>query len=58
MFRMLAYVLFHVTWDMEFEKKFLFERIHGFFYENDPLDVFMKGGRTLLNVPNRVQASL
>jgi DNA-binding NarL/FixJ family response regulator len=40
-------VLFNVPCDMVFEKKFLLEGIHGFFYENDPLDVFMKGVRTV-----------
>jgi DNA-binding NarL/FixJ family response regulator len=42
-------VLFNVPCDMEFEKKFLLEGIHGFFYENDPLDVFMKGVRTVID---------
>jgi len=42
-------MLFNVPCDMEFEKKFLLEGIHGFFYENDPLDVFMKGVRTVID---------
>jgi DNA-binding NarL/FixJ family response regulator len=42
-------VFFNVPCDMEFEKKFLLEGIHGFFYENDPLDVFMKGVRTVID---------
>lgn len=42
-------VLFNVPSDMELEKKFVLEGIHGFFYENDPLDVFMKGVRTVID---------
>jgi DNA-binding NarL/FixJ family response regulator len=42
-------VLFNVPSDLEFEKKFVLEGIHGFFYENDPLDVFMKGVRTVID---------
>ena len=42
-------VFFNVPSDMEFEKKFLLEGVHGFFYENDPLDVFMKGVRAVID---------
>ncbi len=42
-------VLFNVPPDLKFEKKFVLEGIHGFFYENDPLDVFMKGVRTVID---------
>jgi DNA-binding NarL/FixJ family response regulator len=42
-------VLFNVPSDLEFEKKFVLEGIHGFFYENDPLNVFMKGVRAVIN---------
>ena len=42
-------VIFNVPCDMEFEKKILLEGIHGVFYENDPLDVFMKGVRTVID---------
>jgi len=41
-------VLFNVPTDLEFEKKFVSERIHGFFYEHDPLDVFLKGVKTVI----------
>jgi LuxR family transcriptional regulator, positive regulator of biofilm formation len=42
-------VLFNVPTDLEFEKKFVIEGIHGFFYEHDPLDVFLKGVKTVIN---------
>jgi len=42
-------VLFNVPTDLEFEKKFVLEGIYGFFYENDPLDVFLKGVRTVID---------
>jgi len=42
-------VLFNMSSDLEFEKKFVLEGVHGFFYENDPLDVFMKGVRTVID---------
>jgi DNA-binding NarL/FixJ family response regulator len=41
-------VLFNIHPDLEFEKKFVLEGIHGFFYENDPLDVFLKGVRAVI----------
>ena len=42
-------VLFNVPPGLEFEKKFVLEGIHGFFYEHDPLDFFLKGVRTVIN---------
>jgi DNA-binding NarL/FixJ family response regulator len=42
-------VLFNVPPDLNFEKKFVLEGIHGFFYENDPLDVFIKGVRAVID---------
>jgi LuxR family transcriptional regulator of csgAB operon len=42
-------VLFNLPIDLEFEKKFVLEGIHGFFYEHDSLDVFLKGIRTVMD---------
>jgi len=42
-------VLFNVPTDLEFEKKFVLAGIHGFFYAHDPLDVFLKGVRTVID---------
>jgi LuxR family transcriptional regulator of csgAB operon len=42
-------VLFNVPSDLEFKKKLVLEGIHGFFYEQDPLDVFLKGVRTVID---------
>jgi len=42
-------VLFNVPTDLKFEKKFVLEGIHGFFYEHDPLDVFLKGVKTVID---------
>lgn len=42
-------VLFNVPPTFEFEKKFVLEGIHGFFYENDPLDIFLKGVKAVIN---------
>ena len=36
-------VFFNVSKDMEFEEKFVSKGIRGFFYENDPLNNFLKG---------------
>jgi DNA-binding NarL/FixJ family response regulator len=36
-------VFFNVSKDMEFEDKFVSKGILGFFYEQDPLDIFLKG---------------
>jgi LuxR family transcriptional regulator, positive regulator of biofilm formation len=45
----LPIVLFNVPSDLEFEKRFVSEGIQGFFYENDPLDVFLKGVRAVID---------
>ena len=42
-------VLFNVPHDLEFNKKFVLKGIHGFFYERDPLDIFLKGVQTILD---------
>ena len=42
-------VLFNVPADMKFQKKFVLKGIHGFFYEHDPLDNFMKGVRAVID---------
>jgi len=42
-------VLFNVPTDLKFEKKFVLEGIHGFFYEHNPLDVFLKGVRAVID---------
>ena len=42
-------VLFNVPTDLKFEKKFVLEGIYGFFYEHDPLDVFLKGVKTVID---------
>jgi LuxR family transcriptional regulator of csgAB operon len=42
-------VLFNVPADLEFKKKFVLEGIHGFFYEHDPLDVFLKGVKSVID---------
>ena len=42
-------VLFNVPTDLAFEKKFVLEGIYGFFYEHDPLDVFLKGVKTVID---------
>ena len=36
-------VFFNVSKNMEFEEKFVSKGILGFFYEHDPLDIFLKG---------------
>jgi len=36
-------VLFNVPTDWKFKKKFVSKGIQGFFYERDPLDIFLKG---------------
>jgi len=41
-------VLFNVPPDLEFKKKFVLKGIHGFFYEHDPLDIFLKGVQAIL----------
>jgi len=42
-------VLFNVPPDLEFKKKFVLKGIHGFFYENDTLDIFLKGVQAILD---------
>jgi DNA-binding NarL/FixJ family response regulator len=42
-------VLFNVPTNLEFQKKFVLKGIHGFFYEHDPLDIFMKGIKTVID---------
>ena len=42
-------VLFNVSKGMEFEEKTLLKEIQGFFYEHDPLDLFLKGIGAVLN---------
>jgi DNA-binding NarL/FixJ family response regulator len=42
-------VLFNVPTDLAFEKKFVLEGIYGFFYEHDPLDVFLKGVKSVID---------
>ena len=41
-------VLFNVPPDLEFKKKFVLKGIHGFFYEYDTLDIFIKGVQAIL----------
>ena len=36
-------VFFNVSKDMLFEEKFVSKGIRGFFYEHDPMDIFLKG---------------
>ena len=42
-------VLFNVSCDQDFQKKSVLDGIHGFFYEHDPLDIFLKGVRAILD---------
>jgi len=42
-------VFFNVSKDMMFEKEFVSKWIQGFFYEHDPLDVFLKGIEAVLD---------
>jgi len=42
-------VLFNVPADVTFQKKYIIKGIHGFFYERDPLDNFMKGVQAILD---------
>ena len=41
-------ILFNVPPDLEFKKKFVLKGIHGFFYEHDPLNIFLKGVQAIL----------
>jgi len=42
-------VLVNVSSDRGFQKKFVLHGIHGFFYENDPIDIFLKGVQAILD---------
>jgi len=42
-------VLFNVSKDMEFEENIVSKGVKGFFYEHDPLDIFLKGIGAVLN---------
>ena len=42
-------VLFNVPGDLEFDKKFVLKGVCGFFYEHDPLEIFMKGVQVVLD---------
>jgi DNA-binding NarL/FixJ family response regulator len=42
-------ILFNVPTGMEFKKKFVLSGIHGFFYEHDPIDIFLKGVQAILD---------
>jgi LuxR family transcriptional regulator of csgAB operon len=42
-------ILFNVSTDLDFQKKFVLKGVCGFFYENDPLDNFMKGVQAVLD---------
>ncbi len=41
--------LFNVCCDIGFERKFILEGIQGLFYEHDPLDIFLKGVRAVID---------
>ena len=42
-------VLFNVPVDVEFQKGFISKGIHGFFYDRDPLDNFLKGVQAVID---------
>jgi LuxR family transcriptional regulator of csgAB operon len=42
-------VLFNVPSSMDFEKKFVLMGIQGFFYDHDPLNIFIKGVESILD---------
>jgi len=42
-------VLFNVPTDVKFQKKYILKGIHGFFYERDTLDNFVKGVQAVLD---------
>ena len=42
-------VLFNVPVDVEFQKGFISKGIHGFFYDRDPLDKFLKGVQAVID---------
>jgi LuxR family transcriptional regulator of csgAB operon len=41
--------LFNVCRDIAFERKFILEGIQGLFFEHDPLDIFLKGVRAVID---------
>jgi DNA-binding NarL/FixJ family response regulator len=43
------FVIFNVSNKIEFKKKFVLKGIHGFFYEHDSLDIFLKGVQAVLD---------
>jgi LuxR family transcriptional regulator of csgAB operon len=42
-------VFFNMSSNLEFNKRFILKGIHGFFYEHDSLDIFLKGVRAVLD---------
>jgi DNA-binding NarL/FixJ family response regulator len=42
-------VFFNVSSNLEFNKRFILKGIHGFFYEHDSLDIFLKGIQAVLD---------
>jgi len=42
-------IFFNVSRGMEFKKKYVLKGIHGFFYEHDPMDIFIKGVLAVLD---------
>jgi LuxR family transcriptional regulator of csgAB operon len=42
-------VFFNVSRGMEFKKKYVLKGIYGFFYEHDPIDIFVKGVQAVLD---------
>jgi len=42
-------ILFNVPNGLEFNKKFVLKGIHGFFYKQDSLDIFLKGVQNVLD---------
>ena len=42
-------ILFNVPPSMDFEKKFVLKGIQGFFYDHDPLNIFIKGIESILD---------
>jgi DNA-binding CsgD family transcriptional regulator len=44
-----CFVLFNVPTYLDLKKKFVLNGIHGFFYEHDSLEIFLKGLRAILD---------
>ena len=42
-------VFFNVSTGMKFRKKYVLKGIYGFFYEHDPIDIFLKGVQAILD---------